>query len=116
MKEGRIARYTRMPRGRGKTDWKRVDALTDQDIEAAIRSDPDAAPLLDESWFRRARIVLPERKVPVSMRLNRYVLDWFKRQGKGYQSRINAVLEAYVRAQAEHGRKQAKISARQKSA
>jgi uncharacterized protein (DUF4415 family) len=33
----------------------------------------------------------------VSLRLDRDVLDWFKRQGKGYQTKINAVLRAYVR-------------------
>jgi len=41
---------------------------------------------------------MPEAKVPVSIRVDRAVLDWFKAQGPRYQSRINAVLKAYVAA------------------
>ena len=84
---------------RGKTDWARVDALSDTDIRRAIHSDPDAAPELDASWFRKAKIVLPEPKQAVSIRLDRDVMAWFKKQGGGYQTRINAVLRAYVQAQ-----------------
>ena len=84
---------------KGKTDWARVDALTDEEIDAAIAADPDAAPSLDAEWFKKARIVLPEPKVAVSIRLDREVLDWFKRQGPRYQTRMNAVLRAYVNAQ-----------------
>ena len=84
---------------RGKTDWKRFDKLTDSDIRRAIRSDPDAAPELDASWFRRAKLVVPEPKKAVSIRLDRDVMEWFRRHGKGYQTRINAVLRAYVEAQ-----------------
>lgn len=83
---------------KGKTDWARVDALTDEDIAKAVAEDPDAAPLLDAEWFKQARIVLPEPKVAVSIRLDRDVLDWFKRQGTRYQTRMNAVLRAYVQA------------------
>lgn len=86
---------------RGRTDWTRVDALKDRDIAAAIATDPDAAPPLDRAWFRSARVVLPERKVPVSLRLDPDVLAWFKAQGRGYQSRMNAVLKAYMRAHRE---------------
>ncbi len=70
----------------------------DKEIEDAVRSDPDAAPILDEAWFRTARLVMPERKVPVSIRVDREVLEWFKAQGPRYQSRMNAVLKAYVSA------------------
>ena len=64
-------------RRRGKTDWVRVDALTDRDIERAVREDPDAAPILDKEWFRNAKLVLPERKVPISLRVDREVVEWF---------------------------------------
>ena len=86
---------------RGKTDWKRLAAPTDREIEEAIASDPDAAPLLDEEWFRTAKLVMPERKVPVSMRIDREVLDWFRQTGRGYLSRMHAVLRAYVAAQSK---------------
>ena len=89
---------TRSKVRRRKSDWDRVDALSDADIRRAIRSDPDAAPELSASWLRRAKIVLPEPKKAVSIRLDRDVLEWFQRQGRGYQTHINAVLRAYVEA------------------
>ena len=92
-------RFTLGRDSRGETDWVRVDAQTDREVARAAASDPDAAPLLDGAWFRRAKIVLPEPKQPVSLRLDRDVLEWFRKQGRGYQTRINAVLRAYVRAQ-----------------
>jgi uncharacterized protein (DUF4415 family) len=72
--------------------------MTDADIRAAIASDPNAAPELDEEWFANAIVVYPDRKTLVSLRLDPDVLVWFKKQGKGYQTRINAVLRAYVKA------------------
>jgi len=83
---------------RSKSDWARVDALSDREIENAVKSDPDAAPLLDKEWFRTAELALPERKVPISLRMDREVVEWFKASGRRYQSRMNAVLKAYVRA------------------
>jgi uncharacterized protein (DUF4415 family) len=103
MSDKHIVKRSLSDRRPGKTDWARVDALTDSDIEKAIAGDPDAAPLLDEEWFRTAEIVLPEPKAPISIRLDRDVLDWFKAQGPGYQSRINGVLAAYVKAHKKAG-------------
>ena len=96
-----------LARHRGKTGWARVAELTDRDIEEAVASDPDAPPITDEQWFRNATLVMPERKVPVSIRIDREILEWFKRQGRGYQSRMHAVLAAYYRAHStrEHARK-----------
>jgi uncharacterized protein (DUF4415 family) len=94
----RIVRRTLKSGHRGKTDWARVDATSDREIENAAKSDPDAAPILDKEWFRRAKLVLPERKVPISLRMDREVVEWFKAHGKRYQSRMNAVLKAYVQA------------------
>ncbi len=83
---------------RGRIDRKRVRATTDREIAAQIASDPDTAPVLDEQWFKTARLVTPQPKVPVSIRVDRDVLEWFKARGPRYQSRINAVLKAYVAA------------------
>lgn len=56
---------------------------------------------LDEEFWDNAQIVFPsiEGKEPVKLRLDCDVLAFFKSQGKGYQTRINAVLRAYVEAQ-----------------
>ncbi|MGO9454357.1 MAG: BrnA antitoxin family protein [Candidatus Binataceae bacterium] len=77
--------------------------MSDREIEEAAKADPDAAPILDKEWFRTAKLVLPERKVPISLRMDREVVEWFKAQGRRYQSRMNAVLKAYVQAHRKAG-------------
>ena len=80
----------------GRTDWARLGRLRDTDIRRAVRADRDAAPIASADWFRRARLVEPKPKKAVSIRLDEDVLSWFKAQGRGYQTRMNAVLRAYV--------------------
>jgi len=79
---------------KGKTDWAAVDALTDKQIAAAVRRDPDAVPL-DFDWSD-ATVVVPPKKQAISIRVDDDVLGFFKREGPGYQRRINAVLRSYV--------------------
>jgi uncharacterized protein (DUF4415 family) len=86
-------------RRKGKTDWARVDALTDEDIAKAAASDPDAVPI-DMDWSD-AVLVLPSRKKAISIRVDEDVLDYFKSQGAGYQRRINAVLRSYMQQRAK---------------
>ena len=78
----------------GRTDWTAADALTDKQIEAAIRQDPDAVPL-DFDWSE-AVLVVPPKKQAISIRVDEDVLGFFKKEGPGYQRRINAVLRSYV--------------------
>jgi uncharacterized protein (DUF4415 family) len=78
---------------RPRTDWARVDALTDDEIEASIQDDADAPPIVNEEWFRTATLVMPRAKEQISIRLDRDVLDHF-RQYPRYQTRINAILRA----------------------
>jgi uncharacterized protein (DUF4415 family)/uncharacterized DUF497 family protein len=97
-KPGRIVRVRaeeaqQMP---DRTDYARLDAMTDEEIAQAVAEDPDAAPL-DIDWTK-ARLVLPPGKESVTLRVDRDVLDWFRKQGKGYQTRMNAVLRAYKEA------------------
>lgn len=54
-------------------------------------------PELDETFWKNARLVAPEGTQAISLRVKTSVLDAFKATGKGYQSRMNAVLEAYAR-------------------
>ncbi|MGH7517294.1 MAG: BrnT family toxin [Gemmatimonadales bacterium] len=102
MKKRRIVKYNPR-RQKDRTDWDRLRRQTDEDIARAVASDPDAAPIMDEAWWREARLVLPATKVPVSVRLDRDVLEWFKQQGPRYQSRINAVLRAFMEARRKAG-------------
>ena len=99
----RIVRPIQNRRHRGETAWARVDAIGDAAIGRAVKADPDAAPILDQEWFRNVKLVIPERKVPISLRMDREVVEWFKAQGRRYQSRMNAVLKAYVQAHSKAG-------------
>jgi len=94
---------SRSSRRRGKTDWAVVDALTDEEIAEAVRNDPDAVPL-DIDWSK-AVVVVPPKKQAISIRVDEDVLDYFKRQGAGYQRRINAVLRSYVQQNVRQKRK-----------
>ena len=84
---------------KGKTDWARVDALTDEDIANAVANDPDAVPI-DIDWSD-AVLVIPTRKKAISIRVDEDVLDYFKSEGDGYQRRINAVLRSYMQQKAK---------------
>ena len=81
-----------------KSDLKRIDAQSDQDI------DYSDIPELDEDFFKKARVVVPPGKKQLTLRLDADVLAWMKAQGKGYQSRINAILRAYYEAHQEEAR------------
>lgn len=87
-----------------RTDWDRVRGMTEEEIERAAASDPDALPL-DEAFWRKARVVIPGRvrKRHTGLRIDADVLAWFRAQGPGYQTRMNAVLRAYVEAHKRHG-------------
>jgi uncharacterized protein (DUF4415 family) len=86
-------------RARKGMDWTRVDATTDADVRRQIAEDPDTAPEIHESWLASARLVTPGRKEPISLRVDPDVLAWFRAQGKGYQTRMTAVLRQYVEYQ-----------------
>jgi uncharacterized protein (DUF4415 family) len=59
---------------------------------------PEAESLGSEFW-KSARVVMPNGKTSVHLRLDRDVVDWFKAHGKGHLTRMNAVLRAYVETQ-----------------
>ena len=66
------------------------------EIRGNIESDPDVRGT-DESFWKGAKVVLLRRKKVVTMRLDADLLDWFRRH-RGYQTRINAILRAYMNA------------------
>jgi hypothetical protein len=101
MSKDRIVRYTfeeieeKIAKGGDRSDWARVDAMTDEDILANMRDDPDWADFIDVDWSK-AKIVVPAPKTSISIRLDADIVDFFKATGKGYQTRINAVLRHYM--------------------
>ncbi|WCJ61695.1 BrnA antitoxin family protein [Agrobacterium tumefaciens] len=104
MSEERIVRYSldeireKIAKGEDRTDWARVDATTDEDIDRATRNDPDWAGFEDIDWSK-AQVVFPTAKTSISIRVDQDVVDFFKSTGKGYQTRMNAVLRHYVHEQ-----------------
>ncbi len=72
------------------TDWDRVDALADEEIDTS-----DIPPLGDD-FFANSELRLPQAKQTITIRLDKDVLEWYKTQGKGYQTRINAILRSYM--------------------
>jgi uncharacterized protein (DUF4415 family) len=72
--------------------------MKDEDIDLSD------IPEMNDEFFRNAALMMPEPKASVTLRVDREVLDWFKSRGKGYQTRMNAVLKAYVAAHRERRR------------
>lgn len=88
---------------RPQTDWASFDAQTDAEIEAAVSEDLDAAPIVDANWFSSATLVMPQPKEQISIRLDRDVLEHFRRYPR-YQTRINAILRAAMEHEKRAGR------------
>jgi uncharacterized protein (DUF4415 family) len=101
MSEKNIVRYSadeirkKVANGEGRTNLDRLKNITDEEIEAQMRDDPDWADFVDIDWSE-ATIVYPVAKSAISIRLDQDVVDFFKATGKGYQTRINAVLRHYM--------------------
>ena len=83
-------------RGESLTDWRKVDAMTDNELDKIIASDDDERGFAPD--WTRAELVLPEPKQSVNLRLDRDIVEFFKGQGRGHISRMQAVLKAYVDA------------------
>jgi uncharacterized protein (DUF4415 family) len=88
-------------RGEDRTDWARVKAMKDKDIVI----DEDAPEPTAEQW---AKAIVTDRRPPkknITLRIDPDIIEWFKTKGKGYQTRMNAVLLAYIRVQRKSHRK-----------
>ncbi len=99
-KDEHIVRYTAeeidamIERGEDQSDFERVASLTEEELEASIDIEEEGVP----DWST-IYVGLPPTKHQVTLRLDPIVLDHFKAEGPGYQTRINAVLRSYVEAQ-----------------
>jgi uncharacterized protein (DUF4415 family) len=83
------------------TDWERLARLSDEEIDTSDIPEPTPEQFAQAVLRKGLKPVAPKRQV--TLRLDADVLEWFKHQGKGYQTRINALLRAYM--EAHRGRK-----------
>ena len=79
-----------------------VKAWPDREVERRAAADPDAGAIPVGFWDN-AKLIEPEGTEQITLRLPRRVLRHFKATGKGYQSRISAVLASYVDARGKAG-------------
>ena len=84
------------------TDWQRLRKLTDAQAERGATGDADNPPSV-AAWLAAGQLVQPVRKQAISLRLDPEVVDWFRKTGPRYQSRMNAVLRAFVEHQVHSG-------------
>ena len=75
-----------------RTDWDRLAKMSDAEIDFSD------IPELNANFFRDAKVRMPQIKKAVSIRLDQDVLTWFRKQGRGYQTRMNAILRTYMQA------------------
>ena len=99
-KDKNIRRYTaaelKAEQAQTRTDLHRVDAQTDEELERFIAADEDERSMRPD--WTRAKLVLPQAKKSVHLRLEEEIINFFKSKGKGHISRMQAVLRAYVDA------------------
>ena len=76
---------------------KKFKAMSDAEVERRAAADPDAG-VIPPGFWDNATVLLPETKQQITLRLDPEVVRYFKGTGKGYQSRMGAVLRSYVEA------------------
>jgi len=97
VKRANFVRYTaeELASMKSETDWVRAMAIPQEEVERM--ADEEEGPL-PEGWEDTVIIGLPPGKQAVKLRIDRDVLEWFRGTGKGYQTRMNNVLRAFVKA------------------
>jgi uncharacterized protein (DUF4415 family) len=96
--KGKITQTTSRSCSKGATDFKRLRALRDSEIDFS------EIPKLGKSFWATAKLTLHEPKDRLTIRVDHDVVQWLKKRGKGYQTRINAILRSYMEAQADDAR------------
>jgi uncharacterized protein (DUF4415 family) len=109
-KKGNIVSYSddelaaMQARGEDKTDWTTIRAKTEGQLDADMASDP-AWRGVPADWVSRAQAATglmqrpKENKRQVTMRFDADVLEFFRRSGRGWQARMNAVLRSFMERQ-----------------
>lgn len=75
-----------------KTDWKRIDEMTDEEIDVSD------SPPLDEDFFDRAEWRMPEKKTAVTLSVDSEVLKWFEGQGADFTKLVRKLAETICRS------------------
>jgi uncharacterized protein (DUF4415 family) len=103
-KDKNIKSYTaaelKAKRAKSRTDLSKVDAITDEALERLVAEDEDERGM--HAVWTQAKLVLPQAKQSVHLRLDQEIIAFFKSAGKGHISRMQAVLKAYVDAHRPH--------------
>ena len=84
----------KIAKGEDRTDWTKADAVTGAELEASIRADADD--IRGEPDWMQAIVGIPAPKDHINIRIDHDVLEWFRSNGKGYQTLMNNVLRAFV--------------------
>jgi uncharacterized protein (DUF4415 family) len=87
---------------KSETDLKRLHEMTDEDID--FSDVPEVPPEMFARGIVRRGLKLVKRKKQLTLRVDSDVVEWYQKQGPGYQTRINSLLRAYME---EHRRKTA---------
>ena len=77
------------------TDWEQLDKMNDRDID--LSDVPEISPEMFGKAIARKGLKPIERKTQITLRIDSDVLNWFRNQERGYQTRINIVLRAYMK-------------------
>ncbi|MGC1371634.1 MAG: BrnA antitoxin family protein [Candidatus Sulfotelmatobacter sp.] len=93
--KGNTTQTTSGMHSKGTTDFKRLRAMRDADIDFSN------IPKLGKSFWKDARLTMPEPKDRLTIRVDRDVVQWLKKNGPGYQTRINAILRSFMEAQSQ---------------
>ena len=96
--KGKTTRTTSETRAKGATDFRRLRAMRDAEINFSD------IPRLGKSFWKTARLTMPEPKDRLTIRVDYDVVQWLRKNGPGYQTRINAILRSYMEAQANADR------------
>ena len=98
-KKERIVSYTakalkaKRAKGKSRTDWRKIKAMSQTQADRLAEQEDGPLP---KGWETTIMIGLPPGKEAIKLRIDKDVLGWFKGTGKGYQTRMNNVLRAFV--------------------
>jgi uncharacterized protein (DUF4415 family) len=114
-RQGNTVRYTaeelaeKRRRGETLSNWEKVDALTEEELEASIDFEEEGEIVWDTDYEGFPPVAV---KKQITLRLDPEIIYFFRAQGPGYQTRMNQVLRSYVEAQQgkETGKKRRKAS------